>query len=315
MRNRARPRQAMKRLERWQHPRPMSALALALVITAALLHAAWNIAAKHAGASHTFPLLTSLLLALLWGPVALWASVGALAAWGWKEWSLVAASGLVHLAYFRTLLRGYRESDLTVVYPVARGTGPLLSSVGAMFLLHEWPTAWTIVGVLGITTGLVLIAGGPALWRRAHDPAERNRIRSGVVWGSMTGLLIALYTLIDGYSVKVMAMSPILIDYVGNLCRIPFMLPEALRDREGFRSAWRLHWKHALVVSAISPLGYVLVLYAATMAPLSHVAPAREVSMLFAALIGGRLLGEADRGLRILGALCMAGGVAALALG
>jgi drug/metabolite transporter (DMT)-like permease len=69
------------------------------------------------------------------------------------------------------------------------------------------------------------------------------------------------------------------------------------------------------VVAAISPLGYMLVLYAATMAPLSRVAPAREVSMLFAALIGGRLLGEADRGLRVVGALCMAGGVAALALG
>jgi drug/metabolite transporter (DMT)-like permease len=293
----------------------MSPLALGLVITAALLHALWNVAAKHAGASHTFPLLCSLLLAVLWAPIAAWAAMGGLAAWTPLAWALVLASGLTHLVYFRTLLRGYRESDLTVVYPVARGTGPLLSSAGAMLLLHEWPTAWTLAGVLGITAGDEHQAGGPALWRRAHDPAERGRIRSGLLWGGMTGVLIALYTLIDGYSVKVLALSPILVDYIGNLMRIPFMLPEAWRDRADFRAAWRLHWKHALLVAAISPLGYILVLYAATMAPLSHVAPAREVSMLFAALIGGRLLGENDRGLRMLGAACMAGGVAALALG
>jgi drug/metabolite transporter (DMT)-like permease len=66
-------------------------------------------------------------------------------------------------------------------------------------------------------------------------------------------------------------------------------------------------------MAVISPLAYVLVLFAARMAPLSHVAPAREVSMLFAALLGGRLLGETDRGLRLLGAACIAGGVVALA--
>jgi len=79
--------------------------------------------------------------------------------------------------------------------------------------------------------------------------------------------------------------------------------------------AWRAQWKWAVIVSALSPLAYVLVLYAVRMAPLSHVAPAREVSMLFAALIGGRLLGEGDAALRVGGAACIAAGVMALALG
>ena len=293
----------------------MSPLALGLVMVAALLHALWNIAAKHAGGNHHFALLCGLLLALLWAPVAVWAGADTVRHWGWVEWAFVGGSGVTHLVYFLTLLRGYRESDLTVVYPVARGTGPLLTTLGAVFLLHEWPTVWTVLGVLGITCGLVLIAGGPSLWKRAHDPAQRQRMRAGFVWGGLTGTLIAGYTLVDGYAVKVLAISPILVDYVGNLCRIPFTVPAALRDRAGFKAAWRAQWKHALLVAAISPLAYVLVLYAARMAPLSHVAPAREVSMLFAALFGGRLLGEADRGLRALGALCMAGGVAALALG
>ena len=121
--------------------------------------------------------------------------------------------------------------------------------------------------------------------------------------------------MIDGYAVKVMLISPLLVDYFGNLLRLPFLLPAALRDRAALRSLWNTQWRYALVVALLGPLAYVLVLYAVKLAPLSHVAPAREVSMLFAALLGGKLLGEGDRGLRMAGALCIAGGVAALALG
>ena len=88
-----------------------------------------------------------------------------------------------------------------------------------------------------------------------------------------------------------------------------------LRDRATAALPWRKQWKYALIVAVISPIGYVLVLYAMKAAPLSHVAPAREVSMLFAALIGGQLLGERDRLARIAGASLIAFGVMALALG
>jgi len=88
-----------------------------------------------------------------------------------------------------------------------------------------------------------------------------------------------------------------------------------LRDWPAARALWKQQWRHAAVVAVFSPVAYVCVLYAVTMAPVSHVAPAREISMLFAALIGGQLLGEGDRWLRALGALGIAIGVAALALG
>ena len=130
---------------------------------------------------------------------------------------------------------------------------------------------------------------------------QRQRVRAGIAWGAATGALIAGYTLIDGYAVKVLLLSPILVDYVGNCFRLPFLLPAALRDRAGFADVWRAQWRSAIVVAVLGPLGYVLVLYAMRLAPLSHVAPAREVSMLFAALIGGRLLGEGDRALATAG--------------
>ncbi len=291
----------------------MPSTALALVLIAALLHALWNIVAKKTGGGAHFVLMGALLIVTVWAPLGLWFAWRELPGCGLREWAVVLASGLAHLVYFNVLLAGYRAADLTVVYPVARGTGPLLSSAAAVVVLGETLGARGIAGVLAITLGILLIAGGPRLWTRAHDPAERARVKAGLAWGALTGALIALYTVIDGFAVKVLLISPILVDYIGNLLRIPFMLPHALRDRAGFMRDWRTQWKAALLLALISPLGYVLVLYAVQIAPLSHVAPAREVSMLFAALLGGRLLGEADRGARLLGAACMAGGVIALA--
>lgn len=292
---------------------PLSALAL--VIAAALLHALWNVAAKKAGGSHHFVLMSAVLVMLVWAPLGAWVAMGELARWGWREWGLVWGSGFAHLLYFNVLLKGYRVSDLSVVYPVARGTGPLLSAVVSLLVLGESMGLGGALGVAAVCAGIWLIAGGPALWRSAHDPAQRARVQAGLVWGATTGVMIATYTVIDGYAVKLLLVSPILVDYFGNLVRIPFMLPKCWRDRAAWPAAWRSQWRHALVVATLGPMAYVLVLYAARLAPLSHVAPAREVSMLFAALLGGRMLGEADRGLRLLGATGMAVGVALLALG
>jgi drug/metabolite transporter (DMT)-like permease len=293
----------------------MSPLALALVVTAAVLHAVWNLAAKKAGGSHHFALVSALWVTVLWLPPALWFGWAEVPQWNATAWLAVLASALVHVLYFQALLKGYRVADLTVVYPVARGSGPLLSAAAAVLLLGESLSLAGAAGVVAVCGGVFLIAGGPALWRAGHDAAARERVRAGVAWGAITGMLIAGYTVIDAWAVKLLLISPLMLDYMGNVLRLPFLAPLAWHDPAGFKAACRTMWKHALVVATLGPLAYILVLYALTMAPLSHVAPAREMSMLFAALLGGRLLGEGDRGLRIAGAACIALGVAALALG
>jgi uncharacterized membrane protein len=291
----------------------MPANALALVLVAAMLHAVWNVAAKKAGGNHHFALISVLITCVLWAPVALWFGLHEWLRWGVREWAVLLVSAVVHVLYFTVLLTGYRKADLSVVYPVARGSGPLLAAAAAVLLLGERLSALGTAGVIAVCTGVFLVAGGPALWRQSHDAARRQRTLAGLRWGALTGALIASYTVIDGYAVKVLLIGPVLVDYVGNLLRVPILLPAALRDLPGLRRAWRGQWRYALVVATLGPLAYVLVLYAVTMAPLSHVAPAREVSMLFAAMLGGRLLGESDRGLRFVGAACMAAGVVALA--
>lgn len=291
---------------------PMPLSALALVVLAGFIHASWNIAAKKAGGDVRFVAFTSVVLMLFWAPVGLWVGWQQVPAWGLLEWGLVLASALLHIVYFIVLLRGYRQADLTVVYPLARGSGPLLSSMVAIFFLGEQITSLGLMGILGVVVGVFLIAGGPGLWQAAQDPEKKVRVRTGIFYGGITGLFIASYTVVDGYAVKVALMSPVLVDYFGNLVRLVFLTPTLLRDRPAVWALWLKQRRYAFVVGIFSPVSYVLVLYALQVAPLSHVAPAREVSMLFAALLGGHLLGEKDRGTRIAGAVLIAAGVMAL---
>lgn len=293
----------------------MPGSALALVLLAGIIHASWNIAAKKAAGDARFACFTSLVMMVVWAPLGLWLGLEQVPHWDAQAWGLVAISGVLHLTYYVVLLRGYRKADLTVVYPLARGSGPLLSCLVAVFFLGEHISALGAVGVGGVVLGVFLVAGGPKLWSKAQDAQQKLRIAKGVRYGLLTGLFIASYTVVDGYAVKVLLLSPILVDYMGNFVRVAILSPQLLRDRPAARALWQRQWKYAVLVGTISPVSYVLVLYAMQVAPMSHVAPAREVSMLFAAVLGGHLLDEGDRLARVLGAGLIACGVAALALG
>ncbi|MEG0446842.1 MAG: EamA family transporter, partial [Comamonas sp.] len=253
-----------------------------------------------------------------WLPLGWWLGKDVVPSWGWMEWVFVTASAVLHVFYFVVLLRGYRVADLTVVYPLARGSGPLISSLVAITFLGEELSTLGAAGIAGVVVGVFLIAGGPrmiAAIRMGESSEAKARVLSGLYYGLLTGMFIAAYTVVDSYAVKVMLMSPILVDYVGNLIRLVILAPLAVTDWSETRRLWRVQWRYAAVVAFFSPIAYVLVLYAVQSAPISHVAPAREVSMLFAALIGGKLLGEGDRALRIAGAVMIALGVTALGLG
>jgi len=141
----------------------MPASALALVVLAGLIHAVWNIAAKKAGGDARFAAFSSLLGTVIWAPVGLWFGWNVVPGWGAVEWAFVAVSGVLHVLYYVTLLRGYRRADLTVVYPMARGSGPLLSSLAAILLLGERITAFGLLRICGaacIAFGVMALALG-----------------------------------------------------------------------------------------------------------------------------------------------------------
>jgi drug/metabolite transporter (DMT)-like permease len=299
----------------------MPVLALVLVLVAAVIHASWNLVAKRTGGDVRFILLLQLGVALIWAPVGFWFAWREVPGYGLLHWGLIGASGLLHAGYLLVLLQGYRLGDLSVVYPLARGTGPLITALLASLVLGEalgWQGA---IGVGGVACGIFLIAGGPkslALLRSAPGASEDLiRLRHGIGYGLLTGLFIAAYSVVDGYAVKVADISPVSVDYLGNLARLPFtvllLVWRSKGHAVGLRRVWSEQRRAALTIAAISPVAYVLVLYAARLAPLSHVAPAREVSMLFAALLGGSLLREGNVAQRVVGALCITVGVIVLA--
>jgi drug/metabolite transporter (DMT)-like permease len=291
----------------------MTPLAIVLVLIGALCHASWNLIAKQSNGDARFTFFGSVWMLIIWTPLALWLSWDVVPRWGVREWLFIAGCGVLKWTYTIVLLKSYRKSDLTVVYPVARGTGPLLSSAVAVVVFGEVASKQGVLGILSVVLGVFLIAGGPGMFTAARSAERRARTLTGVRWGVLTGALIACYTIADAYVVKVIGISPILLDYWANVARLPVAVVPVLRDLPEAKRLWAMQWKSAAVMATLAPAGYVCILYAMTLAPVSYVAPAREVSMLFAAVLGGKLLGEGDRLWRMVGAALVACGVVALA--
>ena len=143
-----------------------------------------NVVAKKTSGDARFALMAALLLVVVWAPLGVWFGWRALPRWGAVEWAVLLASAVVHVVYFTTLLRGYRLADLTVVYPVARGTGPLLASLGALLWLGERLSGVAAAGICSVALGVFFIAGGPALWAKARINGTQARPLRPRVGGS-----------------------------------------------------------------------------------------------------------------------------------
>jgi len=286
----------------------MSNEALALVIAGALLHALWNLFAKKASGGLSFVWLfgvVSLVVAFPFGLASWHANAHQLTA---QAWIAIAGSAVVHVVYSLVLQRGYRESDFSVVYPLARGTGPLFAVLGAIVVLGEAPTLLGWLGIGAVLVGILLVSG-VAQMSRSNSP----HMHAGIVWGSLTGLSIASYTVIDGWAVKSLGLAPILYYVLGLALRTIILTPQALRNPRSLRAQWQSNSRYIVAVGVLSPLAYTLILFAMSIAPLSYVAPVRELSMLLGVLLGARVLREALRPSRVFGTACMVAGVVLLA--
>jgi drug/metabolite transporter (DMT)-like permease len=283
----------------------MPLLALIAVLLAAATHATWNLFAKKAAGSRHFVWLYSIGSVVLYLPVIVWIVVEERPHFGVMQCLALTGTSVLHLGYSLALQAGYRTSDLSLVYPIARGSGPLLSFVGATLLLRERPTVLAGLGLAMIVAGILLVAG---LTREPHRAPK-----VGIFFGLLTGLFIAGYTVNDGWAVKTLALSPFIVDFSGNLLRVVILTPWALRDRLGVAREVRLYARPAGVVSVLGPIGYILVLFAMRLAPVSHIAPARELSTLVGTYFGSRLLREEAVPARLVGAACILAGVVSLA--
>ncbi|MEV6608751.1 DMT family transporter [Kutzneria sp. NPDC051319] len=285
----------------------MNGFALSLVLVAAVVHAIWNLAAKQVGdGGARFVFLYYTASAVVFGPLAVAQLILERPQWTWLAAALGTA--VLHIVYGIVLQRGYAVGDLSVVYPLARGTGPLLSVLVAVLFLGEHPGWPGLVGAFLVISGVLVISSGKA----TH--ADPSRRRAGVFYGVLTGVVIAAYTLWDAHSVTALGVPPLAYFGVGTIFQSLLMAPQALSSRARTVMIWRQYRRQILIVALLSPLSYLLVLYALQMAPVSLVAPARELSIVFGGLAAWRLLGEAQAARRLIGSLVVLAGIAAIAI-
>ena len=283
----------------------MSGAALALVLGSAVLHASWNLLAKRAKGGVEFLWLFALLTIAVYGPVAVIYFVLVRPELTWQHIGLALVSSAIHVGYFICLQRGYRAGDLSLVYPLARGSGPALATVLAILLLAERPGELALLGTVLVVFSVFILSGG----RTILDPKQRT----AVLYGLATGAFIATYTVWDGLSVGHLGAAPVLFTFTGEVGRVALLAPVALKRRAVVADVWRTHRWEALGVAVLSPLAYIMVLTAMQFTPVSLVAPTREISILIGTLLGTRLLHEGDGRRRLVGAALMVGGVVLLA--
>jgi uncharacterized membrane protein len=286
----------------------MTAFALGLVLAAAVIHASWNYLLKRSGGGTVFVWLFATLSALIYAPLAAFIIWWQQPEFGWVHYGLMFASAALHTAYYLLLDRGYRSGDLSIVYPLARGTGPLITILCAVLLLQERPSLIAVTGALLIGGGAIALTGDPRKLRQSGN-------LHAVGFALLTGCMIASYTLVDKVAVAAWLIPPLVQDWAANLGRVLLMTPLALRLRAEIAPTWRRAKMEVIAVALLCPLSYILVLTAMVFTPVSYVAPAREVSILVAALMGTHLLAEGDAGRRLAAALAMVAGITCLALG
>ena len=268
---------------------------IAAVIGAGALHACWNAIAKQ---------VTDRLMAFAWIAVASMAVGGVVLAFAGlparQAIPYAITSAIIHIGYNVGLMNSYRLGAFNQTYPIARGTSPLVVAFGAYFLAGEHLGAAALIGIATLGAGLMSLALSAGRLTRSDRPAVGVAV--------LTGLTIAAYTITDGLGVR-HAHNPL--GYIALLFVLqgPPMLAAAVVRRP--LAAWKDAgtMRRGVVAGLLSTVAYGIVLWAQTRAPLAEVAAIREISVVFAALIGVAVLGEDFGRRRVVAAVVIATGI------
>ncbi len=273
-----------------------TALLIPLVLLSAVLHATWNAVVK---AAHADRLTTQSLV--------IWTSciAGALTTPfvpipAPESWPFIALSTIAHTLYYVFLLLAYKDGELSRVYPIARGTAPLLVALFATVLVGEALSLPQSLGVVLVSLGILSLAFETGL--------PRGRERRAVVAALLTGLTITAYTLIDGMGVR---RSGAPIGYIAWLFVIeglPFGIAALVLRGAPSRRAPKADWAKAIGGGLIATIGYGIAIWAMGQAAFAGIVSLRETSVVFGAIIGAVFLGERFGPVRYLAAALVAGG-------
>lgn len=281
-----------------------------VVLFGALLHASWNALIKSADDKSLDTALIHVMGTVVALPLLLFAGMPPAAALPY-----LAASVVIHIGYYVALAGAYKHGDLGLTYPIMRGLAPLLVAMGSGWLVGEQLSLLGWAGVAGISTGVLLLGFTRNAW-------EHSSHRSAITFALSNAVIIAIYTVVDGLGVRVaVASGGSALQYVAALFLVDglpyFLIVMSQRSSANRSAAWSyMHkrWPLALLGTVASLGSYGIALWAMTQAPVAIVAALREVSVLFAALLGARFLNESFGMQRGTGTLLVVGGIAALRL-
>jgi drug/metabolite transporter (DMT)-like permease len=269
-----------------------------LVLLSAAMHAGWNFVVK--ASADRFLDFTGLVLAggLVAACVLPWLPVPATASWPW-----LATTTVIHVGYYLLLMQAYKHADLSIAYPLMRGSAPVLVALVAP-LAGDTPSSGLMLGILLVAAGIALPVG---------IGIRRGSVsRSGLGYGFTTAGVIALYTMFDGIGAR---LSGDAVAYTLWLFFLNALLVMVLVAWHRGRAAFvHLHrrWRLYLLGSVLTIGSYGIVLWAMTVAPIPAVAALRETSVIFAAILGAWFLREHMGRWRIAGAMLVALGAMAI---
>lgn len=280
------------------------------VLLGAALHAGWNALVKSSGDKPLDTALVHLLGALVALPLLLIVGLP-----GPAGLPYIAASLVIHIAYYIALAGAYQHGDLGLTYPIMRGLAPLLVAMGSGSLIGEAPSPAAWAGVIGITTGVALVG--------LARPGEALNHRKALMFAFANAGIIAVYTIVDGLGVRAEvaaggnALRYVLLLFVLDGIAYPLLvwLRRGAAGRAHILAYARQRWPLAAVGGAASIGSYAIALWAMTRAPVASVAALRETSVLFAAVLGTVLLKEKFGLQRAIGTVVIVAGVVALRIG
>ena len=289
----------------------MTAASLILVLLAAVAHASWNLLLKRAADPEVFAwcllVVATVLLAPLGVALLFFNSVDFTALW------FILATIALHVLYFNLLARGYAQGDLSLVYPVARGMGPMLVPVLAVVFLNEKIEPLAIGGIAAIIGGIYTISW----WGNFHQLLRSPLLflkSAGMRYAVLTGLTIAVYSIVDKEGVG--HVQPLLYMYFLTIGTAAMLAPYVLFHKgvKSVRTEWRANAVPITIAGLFTFAAYGLVLTAFSLSRVSYVAPAREVGIVIGVMLGVFLLKEPFGRGRLLGSGFVVAGLALIAL-
>ena len=276
----------------------MTPLSLGLVLLSAFAHSTWNFLLKRAGNQEVFIWCLLVAGSVLMFPLG--AALFRLFPIGPNGWWFVLATTILHICYFIFLGRGYARGDLSLVYPIARGIGPMLVPVLAVLILRESISLPAIIGIAAIVVGIYFVSWSGEFHRLVRQPSSILK-NPGTGYAILTGLTIAGYAIVDKKGVSL--VQPLLYMYLITVGATVGLAPYILArwGRGAVAKEWRSNTWPILAASVLTFLGYGLVLTAFSLSRVSYVAPAREVGIVIGVLMGVFILKERFGTTRIVG--------------